>query len=196
MRAVAAVYWLALCGWLCAAVAAGVAAMGIFSTLPDSGIELPAYRAYLGSDPAAHGRLAGGMVMERIFAGTDVAQTMCAFTLLVCLGIQWWNGSVGPRWAHRLRLACIVGAAALMAWHTLLLAPPMNRSLRAYWTAAKANQADEARRHQAEFQALHPRSDRLYAIRIGLLFATVPASAFALTATTPAAQKATRRGAA
>ncbi len=180
MKIVNSIYWLALVIWISMIVAAGVAAMGVFRVLPGLDLRVPAYSEYLGEDGAAHGRFAGGKVMEPIFAASDLTQAAAAMVLVVCLVIQWRMSAGRSGWGERVRMVAIAAAVAILGMHAIWLAPKMNVALREYWRAASENRVDDARARQAEFDRLHPVADRLFGVRLMLLLVAVPASAVAL----------------
>lgn len=175
------VYWLVLTCWVSLLAAAGVAATGVFTTLPHLGLEVQEYREYLGSDTVAHGRMAGGRVMEPIFAASDLGQAALAAIALVLLLVQIWSQRrpVGAlEWARRALLAF---AIALVAWNTFIAAPPMNASLRELWAAAASNDRARAESAQAAFNEGHHMASTLAKIRLAALLGCVALSAVTLT---------------
>ena len=76
------VTWCSMSLWMAAMVAAGVAAAGVFTTLPDLNPTLPEFAAL---DPSLHGRLASGLVTEPIFTASDIAQVVLSCIVLLCI---------------------------------------------------------------------------------------------------------------
>jgi hypothetical protein len=178
-----AVYWISLMMWVACLVSAAVAAMGVFGTLPDLGMIIERYRPALGDDPAEHGRLAGGMVMEPVFAATDWIQAAAAALVIVLLVVQFvfFHCSLKSP-SHFVRTLCIAGAGALLALHLFNVAPRMNRALRYYWQAIERNDQAAMTQYRDTFNADHFNADRLIRARLFLLLGAV---AFSGTAFTP-----------
>ena len=172
-----AAYWLGLTIWVAALASGGVAAIGVFTTLPAMGLRISEFEPHLGDDTREHGRLAGGKVMEPIFTATDYVQ--CATATITCIAlalILMMNRRAAKRPANLVRTTCIGIAAALLVYHMIDLAPGMNRELRAYWSAARQVDHDAAKEHKASFDANHPTADALYKARLMLLLIAVAAS--------------------
>lgn len=173
------VYWLSLTLWISAIIAGAIAAVSVFGKLPEMSIRLDDFAAYQPSDdPHAQGRIAAGMVMERLFWIVDMIQFVAAPLLAVTLVMQLIAGRGAAKTpANLIRTMCVVIAIGTFAWQSALLTPEMNRELRAYWAAAKAGQLEAAQRHKAAFDADHPRATLLYDIRLLTLLAALVASA-------------------
>lgn len=177
-----AIYWLALALWLSAIVTAAVAAVSAFGILPDTPLVLEDFRAYAPpDDPGAHGRLAAGIVMERVFWIVDMIQFAAAPLVVIALLAQLLVLPLPSRpWANRARTLAILIAAGTFIYQAAALTPGMNRELRAYWVAARAGELDDAREHHAAFNEAHPRAEMLYQVRLLALLAAIIASAPAL----------------
>jgi hypothetical protein len=168
------IYWLALTVWIAILVAAGVAAASTFAILPDLGVSLAPFAAY---PEAEHGRIAAGHVMEPVFAFVDVVQFGAAPVVLLMVLLQHLVFRVPSRRVLAgLRVVAIAGAAALLAYRALALAPEMNRDLRIYWEAAEAGDVVRAEEHRARFDAAHPTASRLISSTLGLLVIALLAS--------------------
>jgi hypothetical protein len=177
-----AAYWLALTIWVAALLSAGVAAGGVFATLPRLGLLIERFRPALGDNPVEHGRLAGGMVMEPIFTMTDIAQIGAACIVVFTLMVQFvvfhlpWKS-----FANLLRAVCIAVAVALVVHHTFAMGPRMNRELRSFWQAAEQNDQVRMTAHRQAFDADHVLANRLFMFRLGILLLAVLASGAAFT---------------
>ncbi|MHC5003199.1 MAG: hypothetical protein ACYTJ0_08750 [Planctomycetota bacterium] len=173
----AAVYWIALAIWFGALVAAAVAAMNVFGTLPEMPMRLEAYALY----PAAeHGRIAAGQVMANVFLTVDLLQYGAAPIALAMLAMQLVVfRSIGRRWASFVRTIAMVASALLLAWYAVALAPEMGELLRAYWQAARAGDAGRAEELLTAFDRLHVRADAVYRAELLMLLVTIAASACA-----------------
>ncbi|MHC5023957.1 MAG: hypothetical protein ACYTGG_08600 [Planctomycetota bacterium] len=171
-------YWLALTAWVSVIVSAGVAATGVFTTLPDLGLTLEGYQF---ATTVESGRLAAGKVMDPIFAFVDIVQVVAAVLVLVTLSAQLLLGA-GPlrRPSNLVRTFCVAVAVALLAARLVFIAPGMNRDLRAYWSAAEAGEMESAERHRAAFDARHPTAARMFNTTLILLLVCVGSSAVAL----------------
>jgi hypothetical protein len=177
------VYWLALIIWTSALVSAAVAAMNVFSTLPDMAIELERYRSFPIEE---HGRLAAGHVMDGVFFLVDVMQFVAVPLVLLALLAQLFVFRM--RWtrpANVIRALCLIVAAAAFAFHAGVLAPRMNRNLREFWSAAEAGEIQTAREHRALFHADHQLADPILRLNLVLLLVAVGASAAAMTPASP-----------
>src|SRR5262245_13879982 len=172
-----AVHWLALALWMSALVAAAIAAMAVFGTV--GGLNLTMHE--FASLPApAQARIAGGMIMEKVFFTVDLLQFIAVpaavLTLLVqlaLLGTSWrtpWN---------LLRTVCLLLAAGLFIIHATALAPPMNRDLRAYWNAARQGDLSSADAHLESFQSRHRIADGIFRGNLLLLLIVIPVTAIA-----------------
>ena len=175
------VYWLALILWISALISAAVAAMNVFGSLNDMPLELEQYGAY----PAAeHPRLAAGRIMEGVFFLVDLLQFIAVPLVAAALIAQVTIFRLSlKRPANTIRTACIVLAAGIFAYHAIMLAPGMNRELRAYWAAAEAGQVEQAHAHRTAFNADHPRADALLRLNLVLLLVAAASSAAAFSPT-------------
>ncbi|HMN95526.1 MAG TPA: hypothetical protein PKC43_04810 [Phycisphaerales bacterium] len=183
-RLIDAIHLLSLALWLCAIAGAGIAAMGVFSTLPEVGLEVPAYRSYFERAggvpdeelPREHGRLAGGMVMAPIFAATDRAQIILAAAAIVTLVLQL--ALFPAAWPLRrrsniLRTATLAAAALLLAFHAGMIAPRMDESLRGWWEGARSGDVERAAIARTAFDHDHLRADALFRARGVLVLAAI-----------------------
>jgi len=170
-KGLGALHAVAMTLWIGLLVAAGVAAAGAFATLPDLGISLRGYESYATADPADHGRLAAGKMLERIFTAIDFAQIPLAAIAIASLPLQLFlAGDSWQRPANVVRLSCITVACGLLAIHILFIAPPMNRELQTYWAAAAAGDATAAMTHRDAFDEYHPRAEMILQVNLLLLF--------------------------
>jgi len=173
-------FWIGIVLWISALVTAGVSAAMAFPTMHEFEVVVPKFAAY---DESQHWSIAAGLLMERIFWVTDLAQMFAA--LLVIIGLGAGYGTSGRRFKQPLemmRTVCVLAAVALLAYRVLILAPSMNGSLQRYWHAAEHGNTELAVRHRTDFQALHPIASRVYGVMLVLLLGAV-----ATTAWTPAA---------
>lgn len=172
------VYWFALTLWVGVLVAAGTAAAATFRVLPPTDLILPRFRAFPGTE---HGRIAAGMVMEPVFTFVDVVQVAAAVLVVLTVLIQWIVFRHGRRsLLNVIRVACVLVAAALLAWRAVAVTPGMNRDLRAYWTAAEAGEIEVAQAHRAAFDAEHGGASNLFSATLAALVIAVLASPAAL----------------
>jgi len=171
------IYWLALTIWIAALISAAVAAMNVFPTLDETVLTLERYAEY---PEAEHPRLLAGRIMERVFFLVDLLQFGAAPVAVLALLVQVFVFGMPLRRAgHIIRAGCIVAAAGLLTYHATLLAPGMNRELRAYWAAAEAGEIEAARARREAFNAYHPRADAVLRLNLLLLLVAVGASAAA-----------------
>jgi hypothetical protein len=167
-------YWLGLTLWIGAIMTAGIAAIGVFGTFRSLPVTLPDYAVY---DATAHGRLAAGLAMERVFWMVDLVQFAAAPLVLIAMIVRGAFGHMTRSWPTWTAATCVVLACATLLWHMLIAAPPMNRELRAYWAAAKAGESDAARAHQQAFEADHVLAERLMQARLLVLLTALVAAA-------------------
>jgi hypothetical protein len=176
-RICAAAHSVALTFWVGLLIAAGVAATGAFATLPDLGISLRGFEGFATGNPADHGRLAAGKMLEAVFSGIDFAQVPLAVIAIAAFAMQLiLSGDSWRRPSHIVRLTSMLVAAGLLAVHVSFVAPPMNRELRAYWAAAEAGNSAAAIAHRTVFDEYHPRAERVLQINLLLLFTAVGAA--------------------
>ena len=176
-RAGTVIYWLALVAWIGGLIAAAVAAPSVFGALGDLPVTIESFEAY---PHLEHGRLAAGMVMERVFWIVDLIQFVAAPVVAATLVVQLV--AAGARFrapSNLVRTICIVGAAVLLAYRAAALAPTLNRELRAYWQAAEAGRVEVARAHRDRFNEDHPTASAIFTISLVLLFVVAGASAVA-----------------
>jgi len=177
MKICNAVYWVALTIWVAALVSGGVAAAGVFSTLPKLGILIPKYQPALGNDTAEHGRLAGGMVMEPVFTAMDWVQVAAVVFVMVALALQFTVFKMRITSPGQLiRAICIGSAALVMIVQMTTIAPRMNRELRGVWNAVEVNDRAAMESHRAAFESDHHVANSLYTARLILLLAGVAVS--------------------
>jgi len=153
------VTWCSMSLWMAAMVAAGVAAAGVFATLPDLNPTLPEFAAL---DPSLHGRLASGLVTEPIFTASDIAQVVLSCIVLLCILLHWTSGAGRHRPVARISwtVAGLLAAACLWA-RLLLVMPRMNSELQAYRSAARNGDTELATASYDAFNALHPTASTL-----------------------------------
>lgn len=188
-RVVDALHLLSLAAWMSAIVASGAAATAVFTMLPRSEVIVPAFAVHV--DAAApsseerfreHGRIAGGMVMDPVFRWSDRAQAGLAVVALATFFIQ--VTAFRRRWPlprrplNVFRLACLLGAAALLAVQLGVLGPRMEQALHGWWDAARSGSpsADSLR---TSFDVDHVLANRLYTIRLLLVVAAIALLAMA-----------------
>ena len=153
--------------WIASIVAAGVAAAGVFAVLP--GLE-PTLPGYPGLDPAAHGRLASGLITEPIFTATDMVQVVLSLMLLVCIAVHWWKRIGGGRHIARWTwtIACLLAAGCF--WFRLVwIMPDLNYFLRQYRNAAQTGDRDQAAIALKAFEAMHPTASTLMELTLALM---------------------------
>jgi hypothetical protein len=178
MRTVCSMFcWLCLSLWLAAALTAGAAAIGIFSTMPELQVTLADY-AHL--DAADQTRLAAGLLSEPIFAATDMLQILLSTLLVIGIAGQWLLGMGRDRPLSRLLWTGSIGIAACMLWwRVVMIMPSMNRELRLYREAAADGRTDVATQARAAFDAMHPIASTMMELGAGLLILAVLAGAAA-----------------
>lgn len=173
-----AVYWLALTMWIAALASAGIAAMNVFGTLQAMPIRLERFSAL---PLEAHGRIAAGQIMEGVFFTVDVIQFVAAPLTVLMLLAQLAIFRLPLRSPSNLiRTVCVLGAACVLAFHAVMLAPAMNRHLRQYWRSAEAGDLAVAHSHLDQFNDRHVVANRLLQANLVLLVIGVAASAAAL----------------
>jgi hypothetical protein len=172
------VYWLSLALWLAALAAAGLAAVHVFGRLPDTPMALDGFQAYPRDQ---HGTIAAGLVMADLFFTVDMIQFVVAPLALVTVGLQLTVFRLPARRpSNQVRLACLVLAAGLFAYHAVALAPTLNSNLRAYWQAAAEGDLQRATLHQEAFGATHETARLVLQANTLLVVAAMAASAVAL----------------
>jgi hypothetical protein len=171
-------YWLALIIWIGALLTTAIAAAAVFGQLKLMPIHLESYASYPADE---HWSLAAGTIMEQVFAIVDLIQFVAAPLLLIALTVQLAAlGYPLRRASNIIRAACIVGAAALLAFRMITLAPAMNRELHQYWQAAADGNIEVARAHRDAFSRDHPAAERVFSVSFLLLLVAAAASAVAL----------------
>lgn len=174
-----ALYWIALTLWISSLITAGIAAMNVFGQLIGMPMQLDQFAAVPREE---HGRLAAGIVMERVFFTIDLVQFLAVPLTVITLLLQLFVFRM--RWtaaSNILRTLCILLAAGIFAYHATSLAPVMNRDLRQYWSAAEAGDLAQADAHRSAFNQKHVIADNLLRANILFLLLGIGASAFAFT---------------
>jgi len=174
--------FVALSLWIAAVIAPAVSAMATFGTLPDLDVSLREYESFtIQGEPDAHARLAAGMVLEKIFTGSDFAQVALAFLVIVTLAIDVMVFRQPVRRpANAIRIVSALIATGLLAFHVFLQAPQMNRELRQYWGEARAGNVEAALEHRERFDRYHPRAEMILQANLVLLLITMGAFAAAV----------------
>lgn len=160
------VYICALGLWLGALVMTGVAAAVTFPALKSLTPTLPAFAAYPNTD-AAHGVIAGGHVVSRLFLISDAIQFAClcvaiVTTLVVFIGLRRRNLSPPP--AFVVRAALIGLLVAVLAYQLFVLAPGMKTTLMRFWSLAQKGDVAGADAARAAFDADHPIASTVMAV--------------------------------
>ena len=148
------VTWSTTSLWIASMLSAAVAAIGVFSVLPELAPILPEYS---GVDAQAHGRLASGLVTEPIFTATDMTQVFLSLVLLACIGIHWWKriGAEHPfaRWTWT---ATGVLATGCFWYRMVAIMPNLNQSMQRYHAAARSGDEAETALAFKAFDVMHP----------------------------------------
>ena len=151
--------WCSMSLWMAAMVAAGVAAAGVFATLPDLNPTLPEFAAL---DPSLHGRLASGLITEPIFTASDIAQVVLSCIVLLCIVLHFTGGAGRHRPFARICWTTTSLLAMGCLWARLLLVMPrMNSELQAYRSAARNGDTELATATYDAFNAMHPTASTL-----------------------------------
>jgi len=141
--------------WLAALIGSALGASIVFPVMKDLNPSLPQYGAYHGE----HWKIAAGHVGNKLFGIADMIQLVGAVGAVGTLGLALHARSkagqhAGGLWAFR---AGVVGAAAaLAAYHILILGPSMTQGIQDFWAAARAGDASKADTLQAAFNKNHP----------------------------------------
>jgi len=174
----ATVHLLALSLWAGVLLSTGAAAAILFPTMKQLDPSLPAYANYTGQ----HWLLAAGHAAEKLFLIADIVQFICALLAIIsfiALFITAASAKHTPAHTNISRLGLLARGTALgvalacLAGNLVIVAPAMNRALRAYREAAQQGLTDQALAHQAAFSELHP-------VASNLLIATTIATITAL----------------
>jgi hypothetical protein len=177
VRLVEVAFWIGLILWVSAVVTAGVSAAMAFPTMHEYHVEVPRFAAFPASE---HWSIAAGLLMERMFFVTDIAQLLAGVLVLLGLGAGYaLGGRLLKRPAEVLRTACVLGVIAVVAYRALALAPEMNRTLHQYWDAAQAGSTEVALERREAFQSMHPTASRLYGVSLVLLLGAAVTTAWA-----------------
>ena len=171
LRLCNAIYWLALVVWISVLISAFVARCGATAILPDMGLTLDDYLTY---DVQEHWRIAAGKLMEPIFTFVDLVQFVAVLLVLVAVLLQSTLFRVSLRSSgSRLRLLCLALASVLFAVRAVVIMPSQNRSMRAYWDAAKAAHMNAATDYRESFQATQSVALWMMGATVALLLAAV-----------------------
>jgi len=177
-RVTSVTYWLALAIWFGSLMTVAIAAMIAFTVLPEQDLTLSAYSDYR---PEQHGRIAAGLVLDPIFAITDVVQIVAAIVAvgMVFLQLVAFRMRVS-RPANWLRTLAILAAGGVLCYRLVVVTPPMNDALTEYRAAAMAGDVELADRLRASFQDDHTRAERLFQVTFLLVIAAMVLSASAV----------------
>lgn len=163
--------------WCGTLVGAGITAAVTFPTMRDLAPTLGAYPNYTGE----HWMLGAGRVAGRVFWITDTVQFVCAMLTVVGFGLAFvGRGHARRSWMMFLRALGTGAAFLLVSWHLLILAPSMDRDLRAYWDAAATGQNEVAETHRAAFSERHPTASRTIGATAVVTLATLALGAWSL----------------
>jgi hypothetical protein len=174
-------HWLGLVLWVSALISAAVAAMNVFGTLDEMTLTLEQYAAYRSEH---HWRLAAGHIMEGVFFTVDLLQFIAVPIVIVTLLLQMLLFRIPfKRPSNLIRTIALVIAGLLFAYHATMIAPKMNRELRAHWSAAERGEVEQAAAHRATFNEYHPVADAI--LRLNLLLVLVGAAGSAVALTSP-----------
>lgn len=168
-RAIAAtVHLLALAIWSGVLLSTGAAAAILFPTMKQLDPAIPAYAQYTGE----HWVLAAGHAAEKLFLLADIIQFLCALLAIItfiALAVSSFSNSK-PAQTNTSRLSLLTRgtllsiALACLAGNLVIVAPSMNKALRAYRAAAQQGLTDDALLHRAAFNELHPVASNLLII--------------------------------
>jgi hypothetical protein len=160
--------------WAGALLMTGATAAIAFPTMRELGPTLPTFGAY----PEDHWSIAAGHIMQRVFGISDWTQIACALVVAVSLIAE--AASVGWRRlgiAWQVRGAVMLGAVGCSLYSVLVMSPPMNVTLDAYWEAAKAGNVEVAHANKAEFDSDHVLARRLMTATFALVVAALVTTA-------------------
>lgn len=166
-RLLAATLAVALMLWLAGGISVAVAAISAFPVLAERGATVPGLEALAAADPAASGRMVAGLVMDRVFAITDLAQAILAGVAMLLAAILAWRrrGAAGGPTSIVL-LCCVLAAASLVAAHQVAIAPPLQAALAEHRELAMTARLEDAERARRAFDSLHALADRTYGLRL------------------------------
>ena len=119
--------------------------------------------------------------MEGVFFVVDLVQFVVIPLVVVTLLLQLTIFRMPlKRPANAIRTFCVLVATVLFAFHASVLAPSMNRELRAYWKAAQADEIEQAQSHLAMFNEKHPTANMLLQTNLVLVLVAIASTASAL----------------
>jgi hypothetical protein len=156
----AAIWWLALVGWVAAIIAPGAAAMVAFPRLPELEVAIPATQAYFADDTAGAGRFVAGFVTNPIFVAADSARLVAAMIVWLTVVLAAGRPSGGGRLAGAATLA-IGAATVLFAISFLTVSAPLAEALDQWRVAVFDGDHDAAGMAKAAFDPLHERASAL-----------------------------------
>ncbi len=156
----AAIWWLALIGWVAAIVAPGAAAMVAFPRLAELEVAIPATRTFFADDPAAAGRFVAGFVTNPIFVVADSVRLVAAMIVWLTVILAAGRPSGGGRLAALATLP-IGAATVLFAISFLTVSPPLAEALDQWRVAVFEGDQDAAGMAKAVFDPLHERASSL-----------------------------------
>jgi hypothetical protein len=176
-----AIHAIALTIWIATLISAAIAAMNVFPTMKAMTLDAERFAAL---PRAEHGLIVAGVVMERVFATIDIVQMAMAPVAIFTGIFVFYRSRACPRpWPARIHVVALVLAGVVLAGHLTMLAPTMNRNLRAFWSSAEVGDVEQARAHRAAFDKLHPIADTL--LRTNLLILLAAGGCFAFAAAGP-----------
>jgi len=169
-----------MCLLVTSIAAPGVAAIGLFRTLPTLGVELPAYATYAEGDHAIMGRIAAGQALQPIFATAMVTTVVLAFTAL----LAWIAAQVGAATSFRRPSARVTNALLVLlcslSLASVLSRGNLERTLDASLTSAREGNRAQADIHREQFDGLHRTAERLSQAQLAAALAAMLAGAAAL----------------
>ena len=178
-----AVYWLALTIWIGVLIGAFVARKGAMSILPDLGVTIDDFLTF---DVNEHGRIAAEKLIEPILTFVDLTQLVAAVLVLTAVVLQSTLFRIPLRspigWA---RVLCLSLAAVLFVARAAFIMPPLNRTMRAYWEAARLAQVEAAGEYRESLDIAQTLALWMLGATLTLLLIAVAITPAALAATEP-----------
>lgn len=173
-RVAEAFHALGITVWAIAVGGSALAAAVVFPQMKALAPSLPGYAAYTGD----HWMIAAGHVGRKVFEISDWVELGASAVVVVALASLTRCGFVRGWWGA-LRWMGVGLAAGLAIYNGLVLAPRMDRSLVAYWEAARDGRNEEASAYREMFSAEHPLASRIKGTSLTALLLTTAIAAAA-----------------
>lgn len=179
-RIAAAVFFILMALLVASLAAPAIAASASFRTLPELGLDFPAYRVYAARAPEVMGRIAAGLVMQPVFAFTIIATCVIAVLALLSWSVAQIGGAASVRRGSTRFVNVLLVLLLSLSIGSMVIGSSFASKHERYLALAQVGDRARADAAYEEMRAIHSKVETLAQIELAVALAAVGLAAFAL----------------